>query len=247
MPPSKVRPRTLLATALATVFMTPLVGFSAASAVPDSADPCTDAVRSAAPHGRANFTCFKGIATVTAKEAGEKPKQSTTRRYVPDDVRPMTGYVDGEYRGRTEDTLRYGTTENGEVVFESSIFVRAIIGLGQYQYQWLNLFWSQNDGRLVTLSVKAEMKRYIRWPGTDEVVDSVPFTQSVYAKDYNSSNLLYTEHSDQQIFYYNLTNMVVKDLGRNDTFEIGQDIPGPYFQCYVTVPCKYPSGRPVEP
>ncbi|MHC3472834.1 hypothetical protein ACYF6T_29660 [Streptomyces sp. 7R007] len=247
MPTSKVRLRTLIATTLATAFMTPLVGLSPASAASASGNACADAVKTAAPHGRANFTCFKGIATITPKGPGKQSKQSVTRHYVPDDVHPTVGYVDGEYRGRTEDTLEYGTTENGEVVFESSIFVRAIIGLGHFQYQWLDIFWSQNDNRLVTLSIKAEMKRYIRWPGTDEVVDSVPYTSSVYSTSYHSNNLLYTVHSDQQIFYYNLTNMVVKDLGRNDTFEIGQDIPGPYFQCYVTVPCKYPNGQPVEP
>ncbi|WP_221350389.1 hypothetical protein [Streptomyces beigongshangae] len=235
--------RTSLAGTLAAAFIMASTGVSAAdaSASTDASDACVDAVTEASPKGRVNVTCYRGIATVTSKATGR------SKTYSYDEMRPFVGYVDGLYRGRTEDDLIYGTIENGQWVFRSTIFVRAIISLGQYQHQWLEIYWNQKDGRDVNLSINAQMKRYIYWPGTDVVEDSVVYTTSYYSKDYKASKILFTEHSDRQIFYYNLTNMVVKDLGQNDTFPIIGDIPGPYFQCYVYAVCSYPNGKPVDP
>lgn len=248
----------------------PLLGSvtGVASAETAAADPCLKAVSTVSGSGRATYVCFAGVATVTTKaaagskkfvvdektllsrdvtgksEAEERKLLAEVHRNAP--VHLLTGYVDSLYRGRTEDTLEYGSAGGGGPNFSSSIYFRAIISLQSNNHRF-EYYWSQKDNRQIALRAVIQLKRYIYFPGTDVVEDTVPLQNSVFATNDTKYTYLQTRYSDTQIFYYNIANINVNDRAAGREYKISGDIPGPYFRCAPPGGCIYPNGLPASP
>ncbi|MFI9453545.1 hypothetical protein [Amycolatopsis sp. NPDC052450] len=230
---------------------------------------CLQAAKALKLQARTDFICFDGFANVSAAIDGQKKEfvvneasheyRETTGKNDQDRqalVSEITSsnellmddgvYVDSPYRGRAEYTAHYGQSSGGLPSWSTTIFVRQIISL-QSANHWYEYYWSQNDNRMIAISAVVQMKRYIYWPGTDVVADTVPLGNSVFATNDKKSTYLQTEYSDRQFFYFNMTNVKVNDLAAGVVFNLGGDAFGPKFECKPPGGCIYPNGEEAKP
>ncbi|WP_410583728.1 hypothetical protein [Amycolatopsis sp. lyj-108] len=257
-----------MAILLCTFLTVTLASVSVANADTIVERSCVQAAKAVKLQARTDFICFDGIANVSATIEGKKKtfvvneasheyrettgKSEHERKSLVSEVKgddqaliKYGTYVDTPYRGRAEYPAAYGQSGGG-TDWSTSMFLREIISL-QSNNHWFEYYWTQNDNRLVAFSAVIQLKRYIYWPGTDVVADTVPTGNSVFATNDKKSTYLQTEYSDRQFFYFNMTNFKVNDLEAGVVFDLHGDAPGPLFECKPASGCIYPNGEEAKP
>lgn len=158
-----------------------------------------------------------------------------------DGPRPLDNYIDSEYRGRTEDTVEYGTIEGGEVIFESSVHLRTIISL-QARRHPLDVTWWENNNRDITFNIPVALYEDIPfWP--DDEVGGLTYVNDYDTSVFRSVDTAVTPNRGG-VYYWYPTNMTIVDQ-EYGLFVLTNDIEAPHFLCFdaPTSNCRYPGGE----
>jgi hypothetical protein len=251
----------LTAIAASAITMVSLLPFSAAAALKEN-ECLHAALEMVKAPGRMNVSCSDGLVSlstpdgshqsvhnpethratnVTGLSGDARKKKVQEVAGSEEGVSPSGNYIDSQYRGRTEDTVEYGTIEDGEVIFESSIHLRTVISLQARRHR-LEVAWWENNSRDVTFNVPVSLYEDVPFAGDPQVGGLFYANDSpqAYFRDVDTAQT----PNRGGVYYWYPDNMTIVDR-EYGLFVLTNEIEAPHFLCFNSPfsNCRYPNGE----
>lgn len=137
----------------------------------------------------------------------------------------------------------WGVKSHGKVVWSRStrLFLRTTVG--GYTKSWLTVTSTPAGRYQISFEGTAHVRRHLRGM-LDVTHDSALLTQRTYSSNTwsNKASLLNARGAGK--YYQVLTNIKINDRSKGRKFNVSNSFTMPRFQCYKTVVCKFPGGKP---